>query len=66
MRTGFHESRQLSELSARQRESVRREEFVFRLHQSLDLHETLYTIANEVRQVIDCDRASVLDCRGAR
>ena len=37
----------------------RLEKFIKTVHQSLDLDETIFSIANEGRRLIDCDRVSV-------
>ncbi|MCE9546030.1 MAG: HlyD family efflux transporter periplasmic adaptor subunit [Planctomycetia bacterium] len=36
------------------------------VHRSLDLKETAYTLANEAVALVECDRASVVVCRGRR
>ncbi len=42
------------------------EHFIRTVHQSLDTENTVYTIANESRRLIDCDRVSVALARGHR
>jgi multidrug resistance efflux pump len=42
------------------------EDFLGHLHQGLELRQTLFTIANEGRQLIGCDRVSVAVRRGRR
>ncbi|MEQ8788533.1 MAG: HlyD family efflux transporter periplasmic adaptor subunit [Pirellulaceae bacterium] len=42
------------------------EGYLGELHQGLNLRRTLYTIANEGRRLIGCDRVSVALCRGRR
>jgi multidrug resistance efflux pump len=42
------------------------EHFIRTVHQSLDTDTTVYTIANESRRLIDCDRVSVALARGNR
>ena len=57
-----------SQLKDLTQERSAREQFVQfarRVHESLDLAATAYTIANEGRHLIGCDRVSVLACRGA-
>lgn len=52
----------------RERDSLwkRLESFLIELHGGLDLRRTLFTIANDGRQLIGCDRLSVAICRGRR
>lgn len=47
---GFHEQEQLW---------GKLEQFIRSIHQSLDLQETAYQLANEGRRVLDCDRLTV-------
>lgn len=42
------------------------EHFIRTVHQSLDIENTVYTVANESRRLIDCDRVSVALARGYR
>jgi multidrug efflux pump subunit AcrA (membrane-fusion protein) len=39
------------------------DQFVHRIHRSLDLSETASEVANEMRQVLDCDRVSVVSMK---
>lgn len=41
-------------------------QFVHRIHRSLDIKETSLEIANELRRVLDCDRVSVVQTFGLR
>ena len=61
LRTG-----QLKNLADRQLLWNRVEEFVKTIHESLDPYQTAYTIANEGRRLIECDRVSVAIRRGSR
>jgi biotin carboxyl carrier protein len=47
-------------------DSGRLQQFVRDVHGSFDLLATAYTIANEGRRLLECDRLSVLVCRGRR
>jgi multidrug resistance efflux pump len=42
------------------------EQFLGELHQGLDVRRTVYTIANDGRRILGCDRVSVAVCRGRR
>ncbi len=42
------------------------EQFIRTVHQGLDTDQTVYTIANEGRRLIDCDRVSVAIAQGRR
>lgn len=55
---------QLKELSQERSARDQLAQFARRAHDSLDLSATAYTIANEGRQLIGCDRVTVLACRG--
>lgn len=61
LRTG-----QLRNLADRQLLWNRVEEFVKTIHESLDPYQTAYTIANEARRLIECDRVSVAIRRGSK
>jgi multidrug efflux pump subunit AcrA (membrane-fusion protein) len=54
----------LRELTEERNARERIGQFTCRIHDSLDVTETAYTIANEGRRLIDCDRLTVLACRG--
>jgi len=56
----------LRELRARAAQWDRFEEFSERVHGRLDLNAASYTIANESRRMLPCDRVSVLVRRGSR
>ena len=62
----FFKSRKLKHYSDRQAMWTQLEEFTRRVHASLDPRETAYTIANEGRRLIECDRVSVAIKRGNR
>ena len=62
----FIRTGQLKSLADRQLLWNRVEEFVKTIHESLDPHQTAYTIANEGRRLIECDRVSVAIRYGSR
>lgn len=62
----FFKSRQLRTFSDRQVLWTQLEEFTRMVHASLDPRETAYTIANEGRRLIECDRVSVAIRRGKK
>jgi len=62
----FHRRRALREYRERLVQNLRLEEFSLRVHGSLDVVATAYTIANEARRLIGCDRVSVLVRRANR
>lgn len=59
----FHRNRQLRELRQRAAQWRELDQFAEQVHRGLDLEATAYTIANEGRRVLGCDRVSVLVCR---
>lgn len=62
----FFKSRQLRNFSDRQVLWSQLEEFTRMVHASLDPRETAYTVANEGRRLIECDRVSVAIRRGKK
>src|SRR5208337_1156996 len=62
----FLKSHQLRHFSDRQVLWARLEDFTRSVHASLEPMETAYTIANEARRLIECDRVSVAIRRGSR
>jgi hypothetical protein len=62
----FSRNRQLRRLAGQQDLWVRLEAWSRQLHASLDLARVAYTIANEGRQLVGCDRISVVGRRGRR
>jgi hypothetical protein len=62
----FFRSRQLRSLADRQTLWSRLEEFTRAVHASLDVRQTAYTIANEGRRLIECDRVSLAVARGSK
>jgi hypothetical protein len=60
----FLKSHQLRHFSDRQVLWARLEDFTRTVHSSLDPLETAYTIANEARRLIECDRVSVAIRKG--
>ncbi len=64
--TDFLKSHQLRHFSDRQVLWARLEDFTRGVHGSLDPQQTAYTIANEARRLIECDRVSVALRKGNR
>lgn len=62
--TEYFKNRQLRNFSDRQSLWTQLEDFTRNIHKTLDLKETLYTVANESRRLIECDRVSLAICRG--
>jgi multidrug efflux pump subunit AcrA (membrane-fusion protein) len=62
----FLKSRQLRHFSDRQVLWTQLEEFARLVHSSLNPRETAYTVANEGRRLIECDRVSVAIKKGNR
>ncbi|MBN1393766.1 MAG: biotin/lipoyl-binding protein [Pirellulales bacterium] len=63
---GFLKSHQLRHFSDRQVLWTQLEDFTRAVHASLDPRETAYTIANEGRRLIECDRLSVAIRKGSK
>jgi multidrug efflux pump subunit AcrA (membrane-fusion protein) len=59
-------SRKLRHFSDRQSMWAKIDQFSKEIHNSLDVRDTAYTIANEGRRLIGCDRVSVSVTRGNR
>lgn len=62
--TDYYKNRQLRNFNDRQALWSLLEEFTRNIHKSLDLRETAYTIVNEGRRLIECDRVSIAIRRG--
>jgi multidrug efflux pump subunit AcrA (membrane-fusion protein) len=62
----FFKSRQLRHFGDRQILWTQLEEFTRGIHTNLDPRDTAYTIANEGRRLIECDRVSVAIRKGKR
>lgn len=62
----FLKTRQLRHFTDRQQLWSQLEQFTRSAHLSLDPHETAFTIANEGRRLIECDRVSVAIRRGRK
>ncbi|MEX2317409.1 MAG: HlyD family efflux transporter periplasmic adaptor subunit [Pirellulales bacterium] len=62
----FLKARRLSHLAEKQSLWEQLETFTRTVHEKLDARQTAYTIANEGRRLIGCDRVSVAICRGGR
>jgi len=62
----FHRNRQLRGFQRQMEQLGRFDQFVKRIHASLDLKSTAYEIANEGRRLIGCDRVSVAVRRGSK
>jgi multidrug efflux pump subunit AcrA (membrane-fusion protein) len=57
--TDYYKNRQLRHFGERQNLWTLLEDFTQTIHQSLDVPLTTYTIANEGRRLIECDRVSI-------
>lgn len=62
--TDWFKTRKLRDFSDRQSLWSKIEQFSRAVHENLDLRQTAYTIANEGRRLIGCDRVSVVLRRG--
>ncbi|MCL2004848.1 MAG: efflux RND transporter periplasmic adaptor subunit [Planctomycetaceae bacterium] len=62
--TDYYKNRQLRHFSERQNLWVLLEDFTRTIHENLDPRLTAYTIANEGRRLIGCDRVSIALRRG--
>ncbi|MDR1959969.1 MAG: efflux RND transporter periplasmic adaptor subunit [Planctomycetaceae bacterium] len=62
----YYKNRQLRNFGDRQNLWTQLEEFTRTIHDSLDRRETAYTIVNEGRRLIECDRVSIAIRRGNR
>jgi multidrug efflux pump subunit AcrA (membrane-fusion protein) len=62
----FFKSRQIKHFADRQVLWTQLEEFARMVHANLDPRETAYTIANEGRRLIECDRVSVAIRKGKK
>ena len=61
---GFLKSRRLRQLGSRQTLWESLEQFLELIHRRLDVQETAFTLVNESRRLIGCDRVSVTVQRG--
>lgn len=64
--TDYYKARQLRHFGDRQSLWTLLEEFTRTIHRSLDVRETAFTIANEGRRLIGCDRVSLAVQRGRK
>ncbi len=64
--TEYYKNRQLKNFSDRQNLWTQLEDFTRNIHKTLNLKETVYTVANESRRLVECDRVSIAICRGRR
>ncbi|MDD3587302.1 MAG: HlyD family efflux transporter periplasmic adaptor subunit [Thermoguttaceae bacterium] len=64
--TDFYKNRQLKNFGDRQSLWTQLEDFTRNIHKTLDLRETEYTVANEARRLIECDRVSIAIKRGRK
>lgn len=62
----FYRDQQRRDLQERLALASRVRDFTQAAHAALDITATAFAIANEGRQLIGCDRVSVLACRGGR
>src|SRR5690606_17228017 len=56
----------LQQVSTRQEMWQQSDQFARLVHDNLDIRDTAYTIANEGRRLIECDRVSVAMLRGGK
>lgn len=63
--TDWFKTRKLADFNDRQSLWSKIEQFSRAVHENLDLRQTAYTIANEGRRLIGCDRVSVVLRRGS-
>lgn len=63
---GYLQGRQLRQYSDRQALWAQWNDFTRAIHASLDPREAAYSIANEARRLLSCDRVSVVLVRGRR
>ena len=59
-------NRQLRHFTGREALWSQLDEFARAVHASLDPRRAAFTIANEARRLVECDRVSVVFCRGSR
>ncbi|MGL4595310.1 MAG: hypothetical protein ACRCUY_11320 [Thermoguttaceae bacterium] len=62
----YYKNRQLRHFGERQNLWMRLDEFTRTIHRSLNVHETTFTLVNEGRRLIECDRVSIALRRGNR
>lgn len=60
------QSHTLQQVSTRQEMWQQADQFARLVHDNLDLRDTAYTIANEGRRLIECDRVSVAQIKGGK
>ena len=58
----FYRQRRLHWLTEREAFWQRLRQFSLEIHRSLDVNETAYTVVNDGRSLIDCDRLTLLAC----
>lgn len=61
---GWLKSQTLQRVAGRQQLWQQADQFARLVHNNLDLRDTAFTIANEGRRLIECDRVSVATCHG--
>ncbi len=62
----WHEQQDLAKLSQHADSWSQRLDFISETHSSIDFKETAYSIANEARRLLKCDRVSVAKWNGSR
>jgi hypothetical protein len=60
------QSHTLQQVSTRQEMWQQADQFARLVHDNLDIRDTAYTIANEGRRLIECDRVSVAQIKGGK
>lgn len=61
---GWLKSQTLQRVAGRQQLWQQADQFARLVHNNLDLRDTAFTIANEGRRLIECDRVSIATCHG--
>lgn len=62
----YHRNRRLRELDEKQNLWGRLDQFLRCVHESLDVKQTAYNLANEGRRLVECDRVSVALAEGTK
>lgn len=62
----WHEQQDLRRLSNKETTWSTKMNFVTEVHRSIELKETTYTLANEVRRLLNCDRVSIALWKGSK
>ena len=60
----WHEQQDLARLSDKETTWSNKMQFVTEVHRSIEVKETTFALANEIRRLLNCDRVSVAKWRG--